>query len=120
MNARLKDYSFQGEIIIEAEKKDKQVYIELEHLFKYLGLAILVLFLLELLFKIAFLPKEFFDSKLEIFDATVILVSFLIDITFLIIEGPTALLFISALRLWRLTRITNGKFLLFKLNETFF
>lgn len=97
-----------GEIIISAEKH-KHHYIEsLEHALKYLGFIILTLFVIELLLKFIFLRKEFLGSKLEIFDAIVILISFGIEVAFLFQELTVAWSLVVLLRLWRLTRIING------------
>ena len=98
-----------GEVIISAEKHTHHSIEKLEHVFKYLGFSILTLFVVELIFKFMFLRKEFLASKLEIFDAIVILVSFGIEVAFLFQELTVAWSLVVLLRLWRLARIINGK-----------
>ena len=87
-------------------------------IFKYLGLSILSIFMIELLFKIIFLNKDIIKSKLEIFDAIVVVVSFVLELVFLgKKELETIGAIISLFRFWRIIRIVNGiYFFIFILN----
>ena len=67
------------ELIMSFEKNEENhALVLVEHIFKYLGLSILSLFLFELCLKIIFINKDLLKSKLEIFDAIIIVVSFII------------------------------------------
>ncbi|GFS23934.1 voltage-gated hydrogen channel 1 [Elysia marginata] len=79
------------------------------HIFHYCSLAILSLFLIEVGIRIFVLRLDFFKHKLELFDAVVVVVSWVLDIVFRNNEDAAAgvgLLII--LRLWRITRVING------------
>ena len=76
----------------------------------YMSLTILSIFMVELFFKLIALGKEFFHHKLEIFDAFVIISSFILDIISLVYEEAFAALeLLVLLRLWRIVRVVNGK-----------
>ncbi|RUS79765.1 hypothetical protein EGW08_012481 [Elysia chlorotica] len=79
------------------------------HIFHYCSLAILSLFLIEVGMRIFVLRLDFLKHKLEVLDAVVVVVSWVLDIVFRDNEDAAAgvgLLII--LRLWRITRIING------------
>ena len=99
------------ELILNAEyceKKDETLKTVGE-IFKYMGLTILSLFMVELILKIVFLNKEILKSKLEIFDALVVLVSFGFEMVFLKDDELEAIgQLTSIFRIWRLVRIVNG------------
>ena len=59
--------------------------------FKYLGFAIISLFVVEITVKIAILGKEFFKSKLEVIDGIIVYVSFALELAFMNDEGLSAL-----------------------------
>ena len=66
--------------------------------------------MLELTFKLIALRMEFFHHKLEVFDAIVIVTSFILDIVVLVYEEElVALELLVILRLWRIVRVVNGK-----------
>jgi len=94
-----------AELLIEPEKHH---YHFLEKFLKFFGLGILSLFMVELVVKISLFRGAFFHSKFEIFDAIVIVVSFSVDLAFVLNGVSPALGLITILRLWRLTRIING------------
>lgn len=75
----------------------------------YLSIAILSVFLVEIIAKIYAFRLEFFHHKLEMFDALVVVVSFSLDVAFrhntTAVNGMGLLII---LRLWRVTRILNG------------
>ena len=99
------------ELILNAEyceKKDETLKTVSE-IFKYMGLTILSLFMVELILKIVFLNKELLKSKLEIFDALIVLVSFGFEMVFLKDDELEAIgQLTSIFRIWRLVRIVNG------------
>lgn len=72
-----------------------------------ISLAILSLFIIELLFKLYVLRLDFFKSKMEIFDYTIVVVSWSLDIVFFEHDEHTANLLIF-LRMWRLIRIIHA------------
>ena len=51
-----------------------------ENIIKYISLAIVAFFVIELIFKIIFMPKIFIKNKFEIFDAIVVVISFIISV----------------------------------------
>ncbi|CAG2230854.1 HV1 [Mytilus edulis] len=77
--------------------------------FHYCSLAVLSLFIIEIIIRICALRLKFFKHKLEMFDAIIVIVSFVLDIVFRKNEGPeSGLGLLVVLRLWRVTRILNG------------
>ncbi|XP_033628457.1 voltage-gated hydrogen channel 1-like isoform X2 [Asterias rubens] len=77
--------------------------------FHIMSLIILSIFMIELALKVFALGAKFFHSKLEVFDAIVIVTSFILDIVTLIFPEQFAVLdLIVVLRLWRILRIVNG------------
>ncbi|XP_005100666.1 voltage-gated hydrogen channel 1 [Aplysia californica] len=78
-------------------------------IFHYGSLGILSLFLIEIGLRIFVLRLDFFKHKLELFDAVVVIVSFILDIVFRDNEdAATGVGLLIILRLWRVTRIVNG------------
>jgi hypothetical protein len=75
---------------------------------KYIGVTILGIFLIEIVLKISFTTKSFFKSKLEIFDAIIVIISFILDIVFFDHHASSAFELLTLLRLWRIGRIVNG------------
>lgn len=59
------------------------VLVSIETFFKYFGLVILSLFVLEISCKIIFIPQELIKSKWGIFDAIVVFTSFVLDVILL-------------------------------------
>lgn len=58
---------------------------------------------------LVYLDWSFFQHKLELFDAIIVIVSFVLDILFMHHEGPeSGAGLLIVLRLWRVTRILNG------------
>ncbi|GIY77354.1 voltage-gated hydrogen channel 1 [Caerostris darwini] len=93
-----------AELILEAkhqELNDKT----LPHVLHYMSIAILSVFIVEIILKIFAFRAEFFRHKLEVFDAFVVFLSFALDIAF---WDQEAVDLIIVLRLWRVTRILNG------------
>lgn len=76
-----------------------------------MSIAILSIFIIEILFKIYAFRIEFFRHKLEVFDAFVVFLSFALDVGFQ--EQQTVsngIDLIIILRLWRVARILNGEY----------
>ncbi|XP_076465410.1 uncharacterized protein LOC143297122 [Babylonia areolata] len=84
------------------------------------SLTILTIFLVEVLFKIYAEGKHILKHKAEVFDAVVVVVSFTMDITFIIVPVSQATQdyagLLVLLRLWRVTRIINGVILSVKMD----
>jgi len=79
------------------------------HVLHYCSLAILGLFLIEILVRLVVFRLEFVRSKFELFDAVIVIVSFVLDILYRNNEGPeSGIGLLIVLRLWRVTRIING------------
>ncbi len=72
-----------------------------------ISLAILTLFIIELLFKLYVLRLDFFKSKMEIFDYTIVVVSWSLDIVFFH-HDEHAMNLLIFLRMWRLVRIIHA------------
>ena len=77
------------ELITDLEDKSEKFKV-VEDIFKYLGFSILCIFVVEISLKILFLFKEFIKSKLEIFDAVIVIVSFVIEVVFMNSDSPLA------------------------------
>ena len=75
---------------------------------KYIGVTILGIFIVEIALKLGFTTRAFLHSKLELFDAFIVIVSFILDIIFFDHHASAAIELITLLRLWRITRIVNG------------
>lgn len=76
----------------------------------YLSLSILSIFIVEILARLYVLRLDFFKHKFELFDAVVVLVSFVLDIVFHDSEGSTSGLgLLILLRLWRALRVMNSE-----------
>ncbi|KAK3576545.1 hypothetical protein CHS0354_011221 [Potamilus streckersoni] len=82
---------------------------EVPHILHYGSIGILGLFILELFARVYAIRLEFFRHKVEIFDAIVIIVSFILDLVFINAKGPeSGVGLLIVLRLWRVIRILNG------------
>jgi hypothetical protein len=66
---------------------------------KYIGITILGIFIIEILIKIIFNTRAFFKTKMEIFDALVVAISFVLDILFFEHQN-VAIQLLTLLRLW--------------------
>ena len=75
---------------------------------KYVGVSILGIFIVEIILKLIFTTKAFLKSKLEIFDAIIVIISFILDIVFFDHHAASAFELLTLLRLWRIARIING------------
>ncbi|XP_074640405.1 voltage-gated hydrogen channel 1-like [Tubulanus polymorphus] len=98
-----------GELLIELEVFALNGHSDVPHVLHYMSIAILSIFMIELLVKVYAFRLEFFKQKLEVFDGIIVIVSFVLDIVFIKKEGITeAIGLIILLRLWRVARILNG------------
>ncbi|XP_035113480.1 voltage-gated hydrogen channel 1 isoform X2 [Callithrix jacchus] len=98
-----------AELILDLKiiQPDKNNYAAM--VFHYMSIAILVFFMMEIIFKLYVFRLEFFHHKFEILDAVVVVVSFVLDIVLLFREHEfEALGLLILLRLWRVARIING------------
>jgi hypothetical protein len=77
------------------------------HLF---SLIILTIFLFEILLKLIAFRLKFFTHKFEVFDATVVTISWILDVGSIVREESfaQAASLIILLRIWRVVRIVNG------------
>lgn len=57
-----------------------QILIRIENILKFVGLGILSFFVIEIFFKLCFVPRDVIKSKWGVFDAIVVFVSFILDI----------------------------------------
>lgn len=77
--------------------------------FHYLSLVLLTFFMVELAGKLYAYRLEFFHHKFEVFDAVVVVVSFVLDIVYVSSEDAfDGMGLLILLRLWRVARIVNG------------
>ncbi|KAG5834922.1 hypothetical protein ANANG_G00266690 [Anguilla anguilla] len=77
--------------------------------FHYLSLVLLTFFMVELAGKLYAYRLEFFRHKFEVFDAVVVVVSFVLDIVYVSSEDAfDGMGLLILLRLWRVARIVNG------------
>ncbi|KPP58779.1 voltage-gated hydrogen channel 1-like [Scleropages formosus] len=77
--------------------------------FHLLSLAVLTVFVVELAGKLYAYRCEFFRHKFEVFDALVVVLSFVLDIVYISREDAfNAIELLIVLRLWRVARIING------------
>ena len=77
----------------------------------YCSIAILSIFMVEIIVRIYVLRLDFFKNKLEMFDSVVVIISFVLDIVYRDQEGAAnGIGLLIVLRLWRVTRILNGKY----------
>lgn len=75
-----------------------------------MSLSIVSLFMIEISVKVIAFGLDFFKSKLEVFDAIVVIISFVLDVLSLVLEEQfAALQLLILLRLWRIVRVINGK-----------
>ncbi|XP_067934709.1 voltage-gated hydrogen channel 1-like [Watersipora subatra] len=90
--------------------------VRLEHTgeaLHYTSLAILTLFMIEVLLKLYGQRVKFFKRKIQVVDSFVVAISFALDIAVIIVGDVDSTLMqglglIVVLRLWRLVRIVNG------------
>lgn len=97
------------EILLDLELLAEKVDHIIPEIFHYLSISVLSFFLVELVGKLYAFRLEFFHHKFEVFDAVIVIISFIIDIVFLTREDVfNAVGLLILLRLWRVARIVNG------------
>lgn len=79
------------------------------HALHYCSICILALFIIEVTVRIFVMRLTFFKHKLELFDALVVIVSFILDVVFRDrMDAASGVGLLVILRLWRVARILNG------------
>eukprot|EP00111_Clytia_hemisphaerica_P005472 TCONS_00015867-protein len=99
------------EIMVDSSRShSKSEHLETaEFALHYVSLTILSIFMFEITLKIFAMGLKFLKHKFEIFDAIIVSVSFFLDV-FLSSGGlKDGVEFLVLLRLWRITRIINGR-----------
>lgn len=78
--------------------------------FHYLSLVILSIFILEFLLKLIAFRMKFFTHRFEVFDACIVLLSFVLDVASIVDEEGFEVIaqLVILLRLWRIVRVVNG------------
>ncbi|KAM9371508.1 voltage-gated hydrogen channel 1 [Phaethornis superciliosus] len=98
-----------GELLMDLDIIHPDKYHITPKIFQYLSLSILTIFVIEVGIKLFVYRCEFFHHKFEVLDGIVVIVSFILDVTFIFrkteFEGLGLLIL---LRLWRVARIING------------
>ncbi|XP_040202488.1 voltage-gated hydrogen channel 1-like isoform X2 [Rana temporaria] len=97
------------EIVLDLELLVDKVDHIIPKIFHYMSLAIVSLFVLEILCKIIAFSVEFFHHKCEVFDAAIVGVSFIIEVIYSTREDLfRAIGLLILLRMWRVVRIVLG------------
>ncbi|KAK7460782.1 hypothetical protein BaRGS_00038803 [Batillaria attramentaria] len=92
--------------IVRLEGSHQETVPEVLH---YCSIFILSLFLIEIGLRIFVMRLSFFTHKLELFDAIVVIVSFVLDVVFRNRQdAASGVGLLVILRLWRVARILNG------------
>ncbi|CAJ0923791.1 unnamed protein product [Ranitomeya imitator] len=102
------------EVLLDLELLEEKVNKVVPEIFHYLSVSVLSFFLLEIAGKLYAFRLEFFHHKFEVFDAVIVIISFIIDVVYLTREDFfSAVGLLILLRLWRVARIVNGKYVIF-------
>ncbi|XP_056392064.1 voltage-gated hydrogen channel 1 [Hyla sarda] len=97
------------EILLDLELLAEKVDHIIPEIFHYLSISVLSFFLVELVGKLYAFRLEFFHHKFEVFDAVIVIISFIIDVVYITREDVfSAVGLLILLRLWRVARIVNG------------
>ncbi|KAM4809069.1 voltage-gated hydrogen channel 1 [Rhinophrynus dorsalis] len=97
------------EILLDLELLAEKVNHIIPEIFHYLSISVLTFFILEIAGKLYAFRLEFFHHKFEVFDAVIVVISFIIDIVYISREDIfNAVGLLILLRLWRVARIVNG------------
>ncbi|CAF0817160.1 unnamed protein product [Brachionus calyciflorus] len=109
-NSTIRKKSNYFDLVHSLDAKSISILISVEHVLKFLSLSILCFFVIEIILKLIFTPREVFKSIWGILDAIVVFVSFFLDILLLrnkqLLHTVTGLL--TLFRLWRIARILSG------------
>lgn len=80
----------------------------------YFSFVIFSVFIVEIFVKLYVYRLSFFRYKMEVFDVVIVIVFFIFDIIFRNKEGfESGVGLLVILRLWRVIRIFNGKFMVY-------
>ncbi|XP_040272025.1 voltage-gated hydrogen channel 1-like [Bufo bufo] len=97
------------EVLLDLELLHDKVDHIVPEIFHYLSVSVLSFFLLEIVGKLYAFRLEFFHHKFEVFDAVIVIISFIIDVVYITREDIfNAVGLLILLRLWRVARIVNG------------
>ncbi|CAI9564049.1 unnamed protein product [Staurois parvus] len=97
------------EVLLDLELLADKVDHIIPEIFHYLSISVLSFFLLEIAGKLYAFRLEFFHHKFEVFDAVIVIISFIIDVVYITREDVfSAVGLLILLRLWRVARIVNG------------
>uniref|UniRef100_A0A8C5N420 Voltage-gated hydrogen channel 1 n=1 Tax=Leptobrachium leishanense TaxID=445787 RepID=A0A8C5N420_9ANUR len=97
------------EVLLDLELLEEKVDHIVPEIFHYLSISVLSIFLVEIVAKLYAFRLEFFHHKFEVFDAVIVIISFIIDIIYISREDIfSAVGLLILLRLWRVARIVNG------------
>ncbi|XP_040202566.1 voltage-gated hydrogen channel 1 [Rana temporaria] len=97
------------EVLLDLELLVDKVDHIIPEIFHYLSISVLSFFLLEIVGKLFAFRLEFFHHKFEVFDAVIVIISFIIDVVYVTREDVfSAVGLLILLRLWRVARIVNG------------
>ncbi|XP_068101554.1 voltage-gated hydrogen channel 1 [Hyperolius riggenbachi] len=97
------------EVLLDLELLVEKVDHIIPEIFHYLSVSVLSFFLLEIAGKLYAFRLEFFHHKFEVFDAVIVIISFIIDVVYITREDVfSAVGLLILLRLWRVARIVNG------------
>ncbi|XP_075034540.1 voltage-gated hydrogen channel 1 [Mixophyes fleayi] len=97
------------EVLLDLELLVDKVNHVIPEVFHYLSISVLSFFLLEIAGKLYAFRLEFFHHKFEVFDAVIVVISFIVDVVYITREDVfSAVGLLILLRLWRVARIVNG------------
>ncbi|XP_044146545.1 voltage-gated hydrogen channel 1-like [Bufo gargarizans] len=97
------------EVLLDLELLHNKVDDIVPKIFHCLSISILSFFLLEILGKLYAFRLELLHHKFEVFDAVIVIISFIIDVVYITREDIfNAVGLLILLRLWRVGRIVNG------------
>lgn len=112
-----------GEIMLESysQQHPGKGIDTAKHALHDISLGLLSIFVGEIPFRLIGLELEFFKDKFEVFDAFIVVLSFLISIflTVGIIQETNGVSLLVLLRLWRITRVANGIILTVKIKAKY-
>ncbi|XP_045174776.2 uncharacterized protein LOC123536056 [Mercenaria mercenaria] len=104
-------------------KYDVEIIGEIAHIFHYCSIAILAVIMIETFLKAVCAGRSFFHRKIEVFDAFVVVMSFLMDFTFLVflheIDTKDFVFILAILLPWRVIRVVNSLIVSVKDHEHF-
>lgn len=116
------------QVILDIIHSKKRSIKTLENVVELFSCFILSLFIVEIVFKAFLLTKHFFKSKLEMFDAAIVIISFSLEVVSIVkhdqIHAVEAA--VNTFRFWRVVRIANGEhfvksfYFSLSLSQTFF